>query len=267
MGREVFDMEQIILFGDSIFQQSFSQDRGFAFAAQLANTYIRRLDIVNRGFSGYNTRQALQVLPHTIPPRSKAKVRLLVIWYGANDSRLPDTPGDPQQHIPLNEYTQNLRAMLAHPDVRGQEGMRIVLITPPPVDERSGLENDQKGNPNNGDVIRRKARVTKQYAEAVLEVGKETGTVTLDLWARMIERAGGGVVDPEPTGSIDMPLNEDLRKYLYDGLHLSPEGYRVLYEEFMELLKREWPDMDADKMPFVMPRWDDVGKWQGRETL
>lgn len=57
-------LDQIILFGDSITQQSFSQERGFAFGAELSNQYVRKLDVVNRGLSGYNTAQALKVGQH-----------------------------------------------------------------------------------------------------------------------------------------------------------------------------------------------------------
>lgn len=54
-------MDQFILFGDSITQGSYAQERGFAFGAELTNRYVRRLDVINRGFSGYNTAQALKV--------------------------------------------------------------------------------------------------------------------------------------------------------------------------------------------------------------
>lgn len=45
-------MDQFLLLGDSITQQSFGQDRGFAFGAALSDAYVRRLDVVNRGLSG-----------------------------------------------------------------------------------------------------------------------------------------------------------------------------------------------------------------------
>lgn len=36
-------------------------------AAMLAERYVRRADIINRGYSGYTTRWALQQLPHDFP--------------------------------------------------------------------------------------------------------------------------------------------------------------------------------------------------------
>ena len=41
--------DQFFLFGDSITQDSYAQDRGFGFSAALQSAYIRRLDVVNRG--------------------------------------------------------------------------------------------------------------------------------------------------------------------------------------------------------------------------
>lgn len=251
-----------ILAGDSITQQSFSQERGFAFGAELSNRYVRTLDVINRGFSGYNSRQALQVLPHVLPRRSCARVRFMTIWFGANDSRLPNTPGGPQQHIPLDEYIENTKAIISHPDVRGHEGIRLVLITPPPVDERKCLASDKWNDPNYPDgVIRRKAAVTKQYAQAICALGKEVDVKVLDFWTLMIEKSGGSAVDPEPTGSINMPQNEALQSFLHDGLHLTPAGYKLLYDAFVELIGHTWPDQAADMLKFVLPRWDDASVW------
>lgn len=39
-------MDQIVLFGDSITQQSFSQQKGFGFGAELSDRYARRLDVI-----------------------------------------------------------------------------------------------------------------------------------------------------------------------------------------------------------------------------
>jgi hypothetical protein len=72
--------DQIILFGDSLTQRSWDLDQG-GIGARLASTsilkcaitaafqrlhnaadlYVRKLDILNRGFSGYNTDWALPV--------------------------------------------------------------------------------------------------------------------------------------------------------------------------------------------------------------
>ncbi len=55
----ILDRPKFILFGDSITQRGF--DNGWV--ASLANHYIRKADVFNRGFSGYNTRWAKHLLP------------------------------------------------------------------------------------------------------------------------------------------------------------------------------------------------------------
>lgn len=41
--------------------------------------YSRRMDVVNRGLSGYNTSQALEVLSQVIPSPSNGKVEYMVL--------------------------------------------------------------------------------------------------------------------------------------------------------------------------------------------
>jgi hypothetical protein len=39
-------MDQFVLFGDSVTQHSFSQEKGFAFGAELSDQYARKLDVI-----------------------------------------------------------------------------------------------------------------------------------------------------------------------------------------------------------------------------
>jgi lysophospholipase L1-like esterase len=256
-------MEQFLLLGDSITQQAFSQDRGTAFGAALSDAYIRRLDIINRGLSGYNTRQALQVLPQIIPPPSHARIRLMTIFFGANDARLPNTPGGPQQHIPIEEFRQNLRAIVNHPLVRAHPDIGLILITPPPVDERKSLSCDKVKDPKCGDVHRRRAPVTAAYAQAVRDLGRETDLPVIDLWTAMIAKAGGTAPGDDDliVGDAAAPVSVDLQNLLEDGLHLSAAGYRVLYSELMALIEKRWPELTPAGMQFALPTWSDETAW------
>lgn len=274
-------MEQFILFGDSITQQSYSQDTppgcehpsGF-FGPALADAYVRKLDVINRGFSGYNTRQALQVLPKVIPSPQQARVRFLIVFFGANDARLPDTYPEPQQHVPLEELKENLRAIVDHPSVRAQSDARLILITPGPVHERSAMRADKEKDPSREPIVRRSAQTTATYAQAVREVGKDLGVEVLDLWSAMMKHAGyhgNGVEDHSVPGTAanndtDSASDLALRSYLHDGLHFTRTGYEVLFAELMALIKRTWPDQMPEALPFVLPRWDDTDAWKDGET-
>ncbi|XP_059501596.1 isoamyl acetate-hydrolyzing esterase 1 homolog isoform X2 [Stegostoma tigrinum] len=77
---------KVILFGDSITQQSF--DKG-GWGAAIANRLVRKCDVVNRGLSGYNTKWALTVLPKIITqPANQETIAAVAVFFGANDSAL-----------------------------------------------------------------------------------------------------------------------------------------------------------------------------------
>ena len=64
---------------------------------------------------------------------------------------------------------------------------RIILITPPPVDEYRLEECDREKGVHE---IRRTAEHTKHYADACRGVGHEHGVVVLDLWSILMKKAG-----------------------------------------------------------------------------
>jgi lysophospholipase L1-like esterase len=80
---------QFVLFGDSITQKSFGPG---GWAGVIADAYQRRVDVINRGYSGYNTRWALSVVDHIFPANATGKIGLATIFFGANDAALPDRP-------------------------------------------------------------------------------------------------------------------------------------------------------------------------------
>ncbi|GER24476.1 SGNH hydrolase-type esterase superfamily protein [Striga asiatica] len=102
---------KIYLFGDSITEESFS-DGGWG--ASLADHFARTADIVLRGYSGYNTRWALKIIERVFPSTEIEKeAAAITIFFGANDACLPDRSSK-FQHVPLEEYKQNLQALIAY---------------------------------------------------------------------------------------------------------------------------------------------------------
>ncbi|EGE81965.2 GDSL Lipase/Acylhydrolase [Blastomyces dermatitidis ATCC 18188] len=239
------EYDQIILFGDSITQGSCDQGSGgFAFCPALQHDYIRRFDIINRGFSGYTSEQALAIFPCFFPPVQKARVRLMTVFFGANDAVLPGF----QQHVPLNLYRENLIKILTHPLIKAHPETNLLLLTPPPVNEYqfspsdtdtdtdtdtgAGADRDvdadvgtQPGaldpepEPEPASPIMRKASRTKQYADACREVGKKLNVPVADIWTAFMTVAGW--VDGQPlAGSREVPVNERLQALLSDGMSI-----------------------------------------------
>ncbi|KAF3480477.1 uncharacterized protein GIQ15_05824 [Arthroderma uncinatum] len=236
--------DQILLFGDSITQFSEWQGRGFAFAPQVQDDYIRKLDVLNRGFSGYTSSQALNVLPQFFPPPQVAKVRMMTVFFGANDAVLP--PGD--QYVPLDKYKANLRDIIRHRIVR-YGGTKIVLITPPPVNEYQLTAFDlSKGLTS----LSRTANNTKMYADACREVGESLNVAIADVWSAFMKEAGWVAGQPV-AGSHDIPENPKLAALLVDGLHFTPEGYKVMYNEVLRAIRAYYPEEAPERQPVHFP--------------
>jgi lysophospholipase L1-like esterase len=199
---------QMILFGDSITQQSENQERGFAFAPALRDNYIRRLDVLNRGFSGYTSQLALHVLPQFMPDPSQARVRLMTVFFGANDACIPGNA----QHVPLDEYLANLKATLHHPAVLAHQA-KVLLVTPAPVDEHQLEPNDLAIGYSS---VQRTAANTKRYADACRDLGKQLDVPVVDLWTIFMDAAGWKGRGPLPGAKHTKP-NQVLGSLLVDG--------------------------------------------------
>lgn len=227
-----FFRPEIVLFGDSITQVSFSEG---GWGARLADEYQRHADVTVRGYSGYNTKWALPLLPLVFPPESPRTPALVTVFFGANDAVRPApipgrTAGVSRQHVPLPEFRDNLKAIVGAIRACGDGTARVLLITPPPVDviawhktERAKAEAAGFPIGPDGESSRDNA-VTAQYAQAVREVGLEVGAPVIDLFSAMQER-------------------EDWVALLHDGLHPGPEGGGATYEAVRKRIGEEFPDL------------------------
>ncbi|XP_012977400.1 isoamyl acetate-hydrolyzing esterase 1 homolog isoform X1 [Mesocricetus auratus] len=236
---------RVLLFGDSITQFSF-QPGGWG--AMLADRLVRKCDVLNRGFSGYNTRWAKIILPRLISKGSSTENPVAVtVFFGANDATLKDE--NPKQHVPLDEYSANLRAMVQYLRSVDIPEDRVILITPPPLGEAawekecvlkasrscSRLASLGSWRRRDGCKLNRLNSIVGEYANACLQVARDCGTDVLDLWTLMQKD------------------NQDFSPYLSDGLHLSPKGNEFLFLNLWPLL-----DKKVSSLPWLLPYWNDV---------
>ncbi|CDM27082.1 hypothetical protein DTO013E5_4267 [Penicillium roqueforti] len=243
--------DQFILFGDSITQMACNQELGFAFHAALQESYSRRLDVVNRGLAGYSTAHAVKVFDKFFPLPQTANVRLMTIFFGANDACVPTH----SQHVPLDQYKENLKTIIQHPATCAQNP-RLILISPPPINEYQLEKFDAiKNTP----FPSRTASFTKSYAAAACEVGASLNIPVVDLWSAFMKTTGWKEGEPL-VGAHDVPSNERLASLLIDGLHLSPAGNRIVYDEIMKVIQANWPDQTPEALPMVFPSWGDAPK-------
>ena len=133
-----------------------------------------------------------------------------MIFFGANDACLPGTSTG--QHVPIDRYTRNLEELIAHPMIKKQHP-RLILVTPPPVDEYT-LEESGPGSDNS--EIQRTAEHTRKYADACRKVGADLGISVVDLWSIFMTKAGWKHGQPL-TGSKDAERSKTLGTLLSDG--------------------------------------------------
>uniref|UniRef100_A0A7S1ZD82 SGNH hydrolase-type esterase domain-containing protein n=1 Tax=Ditylum brightwellii TaxID=49249 RepID=A0A7S1ZD82_9STRA len=246
----------IILFGDSITQQGFGwTDTSPGWAALLSRDYSRRADVLNRGFSGYNTRMALDLLPNIVGSSStgqqQTNILFATVFFGANDAALPGE----LQHIPPDEYSNNLISIVEHmkkstlqvsvgddnsKDVEScssdDDDLPIILFTPPPVDADAWYAH--RGEPKDKKRINDRANENaKLYGDIVKDVAKKANCSVLDVFDCL---GGNGPV-------------ETYGKHLRDGLHLSASGNVLVYEGLMEVLGKDHPHL--------LPMIDGSGKY------
>jgi lysophospholipase L1-like esterase len=231
-------VDKILLFGDSITEQSYNQEHGFGLAAALQHEYFRKLQVVVRGYGGYNTEHARWILNPTLEAEAAGgnRIRLVVIFFGTNDAAQNE-----HQHVPLERYTENVRFQALEVSKRN---VPIILVGPAVVDEQK-TEGD------------RATLTNLAYSNAVAKVAKQLQLPFVDLWHAFLAAKGWKENDPIP-GKLGEQTNKNLDDLLTDGIHFSGRGYRVWYDSLRETIRRELPELRTEKLPTVLPHIFDV---------
>ncbi|KAL1887533.1 hypothetical protein Sste5346_010144 [Sporothrix stenoceras] len=250
---------QIVLFGDSIVRGAADTWDGFCLQSALQTYCIRRFDVVNRGLGGYNSSQALRVLPTIFEPLSPSTPRLshLVVLLGANDAALPRQVDN--QHVPLDKYEANLKRILTHPNIQVHTP-KIILVTPPPLNGFHLGELERLGALDA--ATSRQARITDQYAEVARRVAKAVpGVALVDMWSAVMDRAVEKTPGWDTSAGVLLGDEKDakskegyLRELLTDGLHLTGESYRIFWDQLRPHIELP-PNAAETTEGWVVPDW------------
>ncbi|KAI8665719.1 SGNH-hydro domain-containing protein [Fusarium sp. Ph1] len=234
---------QLVLFGDSLLQGSIDIQDGFSFQAALQTRLIRRLDVVNRGFAGWTSKNALEYLPKIFPALNDQSPKLdyLIVLFGANDAIVPHPAST--RHVSVDDYKLNLIRLINHVHIRSHRP-KILLVTPTPVDEDK--LNSLGHEP-------RTLAHTRLYAEAVREVAKENSDIILiDLWQAVVEKATHTITqDIRSNLAAELPA-ANFDGLFIDGLHLSAVAYKLFYDLVTPYLPEGHPSQ------YVYPDWKDL---------
>ena len=203
------------------------------------------------------------------------QVKLLTIWFGANDACLEQSPQCVRifilvpNYISSNEmqcalqvsverFVQNMKTLISMVQSPESEwyspSTKIVLITPPPISETARAADLASRDPPL--ACDRTAEHSKRYVDAVLALGEEFQLPTVNVYQPIWDLTENG--NPAK-----------LAIYLGDGLHLTAAGYtvsysalfgtfterngQILFDELMRTIQTSYPELYPEAVPMQFP--------------
>ncbi|KAG6765441.1 hypothetical protein POTOM_029483 [Populus tomentosa] len=177
---------QFVLFGSSIVQLCFSHG---GWGSILSDIYSRKADILLRGYYGWNSRRAVQVLDQVFPKDAPVQPALVIVYFGGNDSMGPHSSGL-GPHVPLDEYMENMRKIAVHLKIFENQSLsdttRIIFMSCPPVDE-TRVSSSTSGIFS--EVVRTN-ELCQIYSNSCIKLCQELGVKVVDLFSAFQKRDG-----------------------------------------------------------------------------
>lgn len=183
--------------------------------------------------------------------------------------------------MPLEQYKKNLALLVGHPRVAAH-GAKVIVVTPPPLDEIRRAEMDAA---QHGRAVREQAR-SATYSQAAREVAAELGAaaakkkeageakgsvVCVDLAKALMDHAvantPGWDASQPPLGSSAAAGGRRgyLENLLPDGLHMSGEAYRVLWRLIEAEIEPRFPNENTEG--YVWPGWREAPWLEPGQTV
>ena len=169
--------------------------------------------VVNKGFSGRNSKNALQLAEKEVLP---LKPQHVIVWFGMNDAM---NSGNLQ---PLADFEANVRTLVKRLADNGAKTVALVTINP--VIEEYVRERHPK-HPQREAL----QAYLATYDQTVRKIAAERKLPLIDL-REIVEKNGGPVISEKSL--LRCEKNGGGR----DGVHLTPAAYALLGQKAFEVL-------------------------------
>lgn len=219
--------KKFIILGDSNTQFGFSVDSGWV--SKISDLLQRKCDVVNRGFSGYNTDHIKTMLPDIFGEFDSKLICGVVVMLGSNDSTMNTNQ---IQHVPLERYKQNLKHIIDYLLSLNIQRESIILVSCPMINDAKWLEESRRMNRE----VSHSNKLVTDYAKSSIEIAKEKGASFVDFHKVMRDYGDG------------------YGELLKDGLHLSEKGGSLLFNSILPVINKQI----NDKLKFNYPYWKDL---------
>ena len=194
----------VVIFGDS----TSASRPGVRVFAEIIQERLNGAKIINAGVAGNTTRDALARMDRDVISQHPDVV---TIFFGINDSAVDVWKGATEPRVGLEEYRNNLRAMIGA--IRGA-GATPILLTPNPVSWTPELQKLYGQKPYEPDSADGWNVLLMHYAEAVRRIAAEENVELVDVDRMLRDYAA-------ERGHH----TEDL---LLDGMHPNDAGQRLI---------------------------------------
>lgn len=206
----------------------------------LSDKYIRKVDVINRGFSGYNSLHALELFHRLFSKENCKNTLLMTLFFGANDSGV-----NGEQMLSSEDYVANMRKLINLSLETFPENCPVIVITPPPC-------YAEKFNESRG-IHKHENQRTEEFRNLCLSVIQEFSSnsrvYSVDIWEDILGKTWN--VESEE-------FNRILNDYVSDGLHLNAKGNEILFNKLIKLIDEKLPHLNADNMKRIGPYWRDI---------
>jgi lysophospholipase L1-like esterase len=288
----------LVAVGDSISQRGHSPD---GFLTLLSNYFARRVDVINRGYSGYNTPWLRALIeqqsrttankdvrrvwtygeeeeveeeqqrkddgqtPATTSSSSPSAVYLLCI--GANDAVFPPSTVN-KQFVSVDDYSEHVTGIVHR--LRGpppSSRVALILITPPSTDPHAWAEFQAAKNAAPSAVASDVTATSSTTSSSSIPSSLPPlirSSVNTARYAHAMKEVGAALNVPVIDLFTLTSASEQANPFLCDGLHLNSRGNLVLFTAILQTLAQHWPQLSISRMPIDSPFHGDitVDNWQ-----
>ncbi|ORY44043.1 SGNH hydrolase [Rhizoclosmatium globosum] len=220
-----------VIFGDSLTEDA-------SWPTLLSKYYLRKMDVFNRAFSGYNSNLLKQTIQPTLESLQPISDINLIILFTGNEDRAPFSS---PQHVQFPKFYKNLVEIitLLH---NAAQNARIIVITPTPIAGDWAIQNTHNVTFDLASTYR------DTCVQAFRQVGATFTTEHLqlvNLWTEMVPDRGYR----NDGFNASLALSEFFQE---DKVHFSERGNRLVFDAVVGKIGQVWPELKADAMKAVV---------------
>jgi lysophospholipase L1-like esterase len=195
--------------------------------------------VINAGRDGATIRGAVRFLEADV---LRHQPDLVFVMYGVNDQSIPDD-GEPDGYrVPPKVFAAKLDTVITRIQA---SGARVVLMTNRPLVQGPGaprlnLYLDRHGDGGRLYTLPRKTKDSiRLYNDIIRAKAREHGTVLVDIWQAIVDRAGSDRDADLLRLGLERPPPH------LDGVHLGPHGARFYADTILKAMPFRPPRLGA----------------------